>query len=70
MVCCRFRHTNPLASLFDYIDLQSEGQDIQPGSYSLVTQFPRRRYRESTPGSLSSSGLVTAKQEAVLLERD
>ena len=65
---CRFRCTDQLGSLFDAIDVHTQGQDLPPGSYRVVAQFPRRVFTEGTPGSLRDVGLAQAKQETVLIE--
>ena len=68
MWCCRFRCTDQLSSLFDAIDVHTQGQNPPPGTYRLVAQFPRRVFTEGTPGSLQDVGLASAKQETVLME--
>ena len=65
---CRFRCADQLASLFDAIDVHTQGQELSPGSYRLVAQFPRRVFSEGTPGSLRDVGLAQSKQETVLIE--
>lgn len=65
---CRFRCTNQLAHLFAAIDVHTQGQDLPPGSYRLVAQYPRRVFTDDTPGSLRDVGLAEAKQETVLVE--
>lgn len=66
--CCRFRCTDQLGSLFDAIDVHTQGQNLPPGTYRIVAQFPRRVFTERTPGSLRDVGLAQAKQETVLIE--
>lgn len=66
--CCRFRCTDQLGSLFDAIDVHTQGQNLPPGSYRIVAQFPRRVFTEGMPGSLRDVGLAQAKQETVLIE--
>lgn len=64
----RFRISDPLPALFDYIDAQGAGSE--PGTYSLVTQFPRRVIQMSqypSEATLADAGL-TGRQEALLLE--
>ena len=68
MCCCRFRCTDQLQSLFDVIDVHTQGQNLLPGTYRIVAQFPRRVFTEGTSGSLRDVGLAQAKQETVLLE--
>jgi len=67
-VNCRFRFTDQLDSLFDAIDVHTQGQNLPPGSYRCVAQYPRRVFTEGTPGSLRDVGLAQAKQETVLIE--
>ncbi|KAL0025751.1 hypothetical protein WJX77_008951 [Trebouxia sp. C0004] len=64
----RFRVTDQLGSLFDAIDVHTQGQNLPPGSYRCVAQYPRRVFTEGTPGSLRDVGLAQAKQETVLIE--
>lgn len=61
----RFRHIDPLASVFQFVDAQG-GSRQPPGSYSLVTQYPRRQFLDSFPGTLQEAGLLG--QEALMLE--
>ena len=65
-VACRFLKTDPLQAVFDFIDLQNRESDIQPGSYTLALQYPRREFSEGQPGSLADNGILS-KQEALLL---
>ena len=68
-LCChRFRCTDQLGSLFDAIDVHTQGNMLPPGTYRIVAQFPRRVFTEGTPGSLRDVGLAQAKQETVLIE--
>jgi len=60
-----YRHVDPLASLFQFVDAQGGGGQL-PGSYSLVTQFPRRQFLDSYHGTLQEAGF--GGQEALLLE--
>ena len=54
--------------MFDYVDLElhEAGGDGAPGGYSLVTQYPRRKFHEGTAGSLAEHGLDS--DQALLLE--
>ncbi|KAK9817835.1 hypothetical protein WJX72_002895 [[Myrmecia] bisecta] len=63
----RFVKDDPLQALFDYVAVEAKGSDIKPGSFNLVTQFPRKVLSEDTGGSLRDAGLLQ-KQEAVLIE--
>uniref|UniRef100_A0A7C8YKB5 UBX domain-containing protein n=1 Tax=Opuntia streptacantha TaxID=393608 RepID=A0A7C8YKB5_OPUST len=61
----RFRKTDKLQSLFDFIDI---GRVVKPGSYRLVRPFPRRAFStEENSLTLNELGL-TSKQEALFLE--
>ena len=62
----RFLKTHPLQAVFDFIDLQNKQSSIQPGTYSLALQYPRREFSEGQPGSLADNG-ISSKQEALLL---
>lgn len=69
----RFRTTDDLQALFDFVDVQCGqpaaaaaavgagdtvgGFSVRPGSYRLVTQFPRKVYVEGTPGTLQAAGI-------------
>ncbi|CAL5229441.1 g12764 [Coccomyxa viridis] len=64
----RFRISDPLPALFDFLDAQDIGS--APGTYSLVTQFPRRVIQISQfpdKATFADAGL-TGRQEALLLE--
>ena len=63
---CRFLKSHSLQAVFDFIDLQNRESDIQPGSYTLALQYPRREFSEGQPGSLADNG-INSKQEALLL---
>lgn len=59
----RFRASDPLQAVFDFIDLAQDAQcssgsaPLQPGAYRLVTQFPRRTYMDGSSESLESVGI-------------
>ena len=57
-----------MQALFDWLDTLSEGQGsgVQPGSYALVTQYPRQVFKETHEGSLGDAGF--RKQQAFLIE--
>lgn len=55
-----------MQSIFDWVDVQSQGSPVQPGSYALVTQYPRQVFRESHAGTLGDAGFK--KQQAFLIE--
>ena len=63
---CRFSSTHALQGVFDWVDLNAS-DSLQPGSYNLVTQYPKRTFLPSTAGSLADAGL-TAKQEAMFIQ--
>lgn len=64
----RFLPSDPLQAVFDYIDVEcaaaADGQEaeggcgIKPGSYRLVTQFPRKVLTEDD-SSLQDAGINT-----------
>lgn len=62
---CRFARSQTLETLFDWVDV-TVAPDIKPGTYNLVTQFPRRQLQSQTAGTLQEAGL-TEKQEALFL---
>ena len=62
----RFRSSHVLQLIFDWVDVNSP-QDLTPGSYSLVTQYPRRSFAPGAAGSLADAGL-TSKQEAMFIQ--
>jgi hypothetical protein len=62
----RFRPTDSVASVFDYVDVQSQGGGLVPHSYRLVCQFPRRVFAEGAEGSLGDSGI--SGDQAMLVE--
>ena len=63
---CRFSTLHALSLVFDWVDVSSP-EDLKPGTYSLVTQYPKRSFAPGTPGTLADSGL-TAKQEAMFIQ--
>lgn len=66
--CSVFIALWPLQAVFDFVDVQSGGGDILPGSYSLATSYPRRVLENGAAAqSLADAGLV-ARQEALFLE--
>ncbi|XP_024515464.1 plant UBX domain-containing protein 8-like [Selaginella moellendorffii] len=61
----RFRKSDKLQNLFDFIDLS---RAVEPGTYRLVRQYPRRAFTgDDHAASFDSLGL-TSKQEALFLE--
>ncbi|GAB4814648.1 hypothetical protein N2152v2_001694 [Parachlorella kessleri] len=62
----RFRKSDLLQSLFDFVDVQRlEG--LKPHTYHLVMQYPRKTFEEHSALTLLDAGL-SAKQEALYLE--
>lgn len=60
----RFRKTDPLQAVFDFVDVECgvegcAGGVVKPGSYNLVTQFPRRVFTEGVAGSFADHGVTT-----------
>ncbi len=66
LYCIRFTEQDAVRCLFDWIDVQSQGGELKPGSYALVTQYPRAVYKESHKGSMGEAGF--RKQQAFLVE--
>ncbi|KAL6005604.1 hypothetical protein ACLOJK_006174 [Asimina triloba] len=61
----RFRKSDKLQSLFDFIDV---GRSVKPGAYRLVRPYPRRAFSDGESElSLGELGL-SSKQEALFLE--
>jgi hypothetical protein len=66
----RFRQTDQLQAVFDFVDVQCTGTDaaaaagsdggcggVKAGGYRLVTQFPRKVYVEGSVQSLAEAGI-------------
>ena len=68
LLALRLRCTDQLSSLFDAIDVHTQGENLPPASYKIVAQYPRRVFSDGTPGSLREVGLAQGKQETVLIE--
>lgn len=63
----RFAKSTPLQRVFDFVDVQCAGKAARPGSYSLVTQFPRRVLQpEGGRQTLEQAGLTS--DTALLME--
>lgn len=62
----RFRTTDSLQSVFDFVDVQRL-EEAKPHTYHLVMQYPRRTFEEHSELSLGEVGLK-ARQEALFLE--
>lgn len=54
----RFRKGDQLKVLFDFVDVESNGQIVKPASYQLVVPYPRKVLDASLHGSLAEMGLV------------
>jgi hypothetical protein len=64
----RFLPTDPLQAVFDFVDVEcaaaggqgeAEGScGIKPGSYRLVTQFPRKVFAEDGSSTLQDAGIT------------
>ena len=54
-----------MTDVFHFVDAQG-GSGQLPGTYALVTQFPRRQYLDSYQGTLQEAGF--GAQEALLLQ--
>ncbi|KAJ7519539.1 hypothetical protein O6H91_20G043400 [Diphasiastrum complanatum] len=61
----RFQKSDKLQCLFDFIDVSG---GVNPGTYRLVRQYPRRAFHEDELSSSFSSLGLTNKQEALFLE--
>uniref|UniRef100_A0A7S3VHV4 UBX domain-containing protein n=1 Tax=Dunaliella tertiolecta TaxID=3047 RepID=A0A7S3VHV4_DUNTE len=54
----RFRKSEPLQAVFDYVDLQHQAVSVKPGTYNLVNSYPRKAFADGTPGSLTDAGIT------------
>jgi UBX domain/UBA-like domain len=67
----RFRSSHLLSSIFDFVDIttskESSSSQLLPGSYSLVSQFPRRVFEDGGVDTLAEVDLAH-KQEAFFVE--
>ncbi|KAI7837176.1 hypothetical protein COHA_008969 [Chlorella ohadii] len=65
----RFRRSDPLQAVFDFVDVQSGlGGDIAPGTYHFATAFPRRVLEDGASAQTLEEAGLSAKQEALFLE--
>ncbi|KAL6759300.1 ubiquitin-related domain-containing protein [Haematococcus lacustris] len=56
----KFKKSNALQAVFDYVDVQHQAATYLPGRYNLVNQFPRRVFQESdATGTLADMGIVS-----------
>lgn len=64
----RFRKSDRFEAVFDFLDVQNKGnEEMKPGSYNLVRQYPRRVFQECGNLTLEDAELVH-KQEALFIE--
>jgi hypothetical protein len=63
----RFEKSNPLQSVFNFLVVSAE--HVEPGTYRLVSQFPRRSFENHAEGAptLEQAGL-TQRQEALFVD--
>ena len=54
-------------AVFAFVDVETRGSELRPGSYALVMQYPRRVFSEGQGGTLADANLVH-KQEALFVE--
>jgi hypothetical protein len=68
----KFLKANKVTLLFHFVDYvictQKEGSDLNPGTYKLLTQFPRKVIVDTDTNTLEDVGLVN-KQEALFVEK-
>ena len=65
----RFSRRDDIRAAFDFIDLHaSESDCLLPGTYHLVSQFPRKLYTSTSEGNFAD-GDFSHKQEALFVER-
>ncbi len=53
----RFKRTDPLQAIFDFIDI-GEGAS-QPGSYNLINSYPRKAFSDGMSVSLEDAGITS-----------
>lgn len=63
---CRYLKSDPVQSLFHYVDTEAPEGGILPGTYTLGAQYPTRKFTDGQGGTLAEAGL-TQKQEIVFL---
>jgi len=68
----RFRSGDLLSAVFDFVDItaskeESGASEVHPGSYNLVSQFPRRVFQDGGVDTLAEVDLAH-KQEAFFIE--
>ena len=63
---CSFLTSHTIGDLFDFVDVNG-APDYKPGTYRLVTQFPRKTLGSDLQLTMAEAGL-TQKQEALFLE--
>lgn len=63
----RFPLDSPTSLLFHFCDAKGAG-GLEPESYRLVMQYPRRVVEPGFVGTLEQAGLVAGQQEALMLE--
>eukprot|EP00890_Picochlorum_soloecismus_P006740 jgi/Picsp_1/891/NSC_04378-R1_regulator of the ubiquitin pathway (contains uas and ubx domains) len=63
----RFSKRDSVRAAFDFVDVEGKGEEVAPGTYRLVSQFPRRVFQEGSQSSFSESDL-NHKQEALFVE--
>jgi hypothetical protein len=61
----RFSKVDSISSVFDFVDVQ-EDTELRPGSYQLLTNFPRRVFRADDTRSMEELGF--SSQEALFVE--
>ncbi|WPT10792.1 Plant UBX domain-containing protein 13 [Picochlorum sp. SENEW3] len=64
----RFSKKDSIQSAFDFVDVEGGATDVLPGTYNLVSQFPRKVYGHTHQGTFEDSDF-THKQEALFVER-
>ena len=64
----RFLRWHSLQKLFDHIDISALAAENAPGTYKLVTQFPRQTFTDGQATKTFQEAGLTSKQEALMLE--
>ena len=64
----RFRHADPCAALFAWVDGFTEEGAPEPGSYRLVAAHPRRAVEAAGGGATLAEAGLTGRQELLFAE--
>ena len=54
----RFRRADPIQAVFDFVDLEVNGDPFKPGTYSLINSYPRKAFCDGSSLSLEAAGIT------------